>query len=71
LARLVHLGDLRNQVGELLRDLAARGPVAVVTVLCGLGGIAVGLLLLVGRFWPRHCPPTLITPAPAATVMVG
>ncbi|MGA2014336.1 MAG: hypothetical protein ABSH51_27930 [Solirubrobacteraceae bacterium] len=54
LARLVHLGDLRNQVGEMLRDLAAPGPVAVVTVLCGLGGIAVGLLLLVGMFWPRR-----------------
>ena len=54
LARLVHLGELRNQVGELLYDLAAPGPVAAITVLCGLGGIAVGLLLLVGMFWPRR-----------------
>ena len=54
LARLVHLGGLRNQVGGLLRDLAAPGPVAVVTVVCGLGGIAVGLSLLVGMFGPRR-----------------
>ena len=54
LARLVHLSDLRNQVGELLRDLAAPGPVAAITVLCGLGAIAVGLLLLVGMLWPRR-----------------
>ena len=54
LARLVHLGDLRNQVGELLHDLAGPGPVAVITVLCGLGALAVGLLLLVGMLWPRR-----------------
>lgn len=54
LARLVHLGDLRDQVGELLHRLAGPGPVAVVTVLCGLAGIAVGLLLLVAMFWPRR-----------------
>lgn len=54
LARLVHLGDLRDQVGELLHDLAGPGPVAGITVLCGLGAIAVGLLLLVGALWPRR-----------------
>jgi hypothetical protein len=54
LARLVHLGELRNQVGELFHDLAGPGPIAGITVLCGLGAIAVGLLLLVGMLWPRR-----------------
>ena len=54
LARLVHLGELRIQVGKLLDDLAGPGPVAGITVLCGLGAIAVGLLLLVGMLWPRR-----------------
>ncbi|MGO9901243.1 MAG: hypothetical protein ACLP0J_16480 [Solirubrobacteraceae bacterium] len=54
LARLVGLGGLRKQVGELLQDLARPGPVAGIAVLCGLGAVAVGLLLLVGMFWPRR-----------------
>lgn len=54
LTRLVHLGNLRQEVGELLHDLAGPGPVAGITVLCGLGAIAVGLLLLVGALWPRR-----------------
>jgi hypothetical protein len=54
LARLVHLGDLRDQVGELLDDLAANGPVAGIAALCGLGAVALGLLLLVGALWPRR-----------------
>jgi Na+/proline symporter len=54
LARLVGLGELRNQVGELLHDLARPGPVAGIAVLSGLGAIAVGVLLLVGMFWPRR-----------------
>lgn len=54
LARLVHLGDLRHQVGELLHDLAGPGPVAGITVLCGLAALALGLLLLVGALWPRR-----------------
>jgi Family of unknown function (DUF6286) len=52
LARLVHLGDLRDQVGELLHDLAGPGPVAGITALCGVAAIALGLLLLVGALWP-------------------
>ncbi len=54
LARLVHLGDLRDQVGELLRDLTGKGPVAGITVLLGLAAIVLGLLLLVGALWPRR-----------------
>lgn len=54
LARLVHLGDLRDQVGELLHDLAGPGPVAGITALCGIGAVALGLLLLVGAVWPRR-----------------
>jgi len=54
LARLVHLGDLRNQVGELLHDLEGPGPVAGITALCGLAAVALGLLLLAGALWPRR-----------------
>ncbi len=54
LARLVHLDYLREQVGELLHDLAAPGAVAGITLLCGLGALAVGLWLLVGALWPRR-----------------
>ncbi len=54
LARLVGLGELRTQVGELLHDLARPGPVAGIAVLCGLAAIAVGVVLLVGMFWPRR-----------------
>jgi len=54
LARLVHLGDLRDQVGELLQDLAGPGPVAGIAALCGIGAVALGLLLLMGALWPRR-----------------
>jgi hypothetical protein len=54
LARLVHLGGLRDQIGELLHDLAGPGPVAAITALCGIGAVALGLLLLVGALWPRR-----------------
>ncbi len=54
LARLVHLGYLRDHVGELLHDLAAPGAVAAITLLCGLGAVVIGVLLLVGVLWPRR-----------------
>jgi hypothetical protein len=54
LARLVHLSDLRDQVGELLHDLEGPGSVAGITALCGLAALALGLLLLVGALWPRR-----------------
>jgi hypothetical protein len=54
LARLVHLGDLRDQVGELLRDLEAPGSVAGIAALCGVAAVALGLLLLVGALGRRR-----------------
>ena len=54
LARLVHLGDLRDQAGELLHDLQGPGSVAGITALCGLAALALGVLLLVGALWPRR-----------------
>lgn len=54
LARLVHLGDLRDQTGELLHDLQGPGSVAGITALCGLAALALGVLLLVGALWPRR-----------------
>lgn len=54
LARLMHLGRLRDHVGELLSDLAGRGPVAAVAVLSGLGALVLAVLLLAGVLWPRR-----------------
>jgi hypothetical protein len=54
LAQLVHLGGLRDQVGELLRDLEAPGPVAGIAALCGVAAVALGLLLLVGALGRRR-----------------
>jgi len=52
LARLVHLPDLRDQVGTLLGRVEASGPLAAVTALCSAGAVALALLLLAGALWP-------------------
>ncbi len=45
--RLAHLASVRDHVGRFLRQLAAPGPAASLSLLCGLGAVLVGLLLLV------------------------
>jgi hypothetical protein len=52
LASLLHLDDLRATVGGWFESLEASGPDAALAVLCGLGAIALGLLLLIGAIVP-------------------
>jgi hypothetical protein len=46
--RLLHLPDVRRHVGRFLDQLAAPGGTAGLALLCGLGAMAIGILLLVG-----------------------
>jgi hypothetical protein len=54
LAKLVHLPQLRTDVGDLLRRLEASGSVAGVAALCGLGALVIGLVLLLGIAFGRR-----------------
>jgi hypothetical protein len=54
LAVLLHLSSLRDTVGDWLAQLEAPGSTAVIAGLCGLGAIAIGVLLLVGLFGRRR-----------------
>jgi hypothetical protein len=46
--RLLHLSSVRRHVGHFLDQIAAPGPTAALALVCGLGGIALGLLLILG-----------------------
>lgn len=46
--RLVHSQRVSRDVGRFLAQIAAPGSTAWLAVLCGLGAMAIGLLLLVG-----------------------
>lgn len=52
--RLLHLPAVRTDVGEYLDDLAAPGPIAGVSLLCGLVAMALGAVLLAGVLVPRR-----------------
>lgn len=52
LASLLHLDELRATVGRWFEGLEASGPDAALAALCGLGAIALGLLLLIGAIVP-------------------
>ncbi len=54
LARLLSLGSVRDAVGDWLARMQASGSVAVIAGLCGLGAIALGLLLIAGVLVPRR-----------------
>ena len=54
LAVLVHLSSLRDTSATWLAQLEAPGSIAVIAGLCGLGAIAIGVLLLVGVFARRR-----------------
>ena len=52
--RLLHLPRVRHHVGHFLAQLAAPGPVAVLALICGIGAVVVGLLLLIGLLGSRR-----------------
>ena len=54
LAALLNLDTVRDTVGDWLAGLEASGPVAVIGLLCGLGAMLLGLLLLAGLLVPRR-----------------
>lgn len=54
LASLLPAASVRDTVDGWLGQLEASGSVAVIAALCGLGAIALGLLLLTGLLVPRR-----------------
>src|ERR1700727_3903961 len=46
--RLLHLPAVRRHVGRFLNQLAAPGGTAGLALLCGLGAMLIGILLLLG-----------------------
>ena len=54
LARLLSLASVRDSVGHWLAKMEAPGSVAVIAGICGLGAIALGLLLIAGVLVPRR-----------------
>lgn len=54
LAEILSLASFRDTVGTFLDSLAASGPVAIIALVCGLGAVLLGLLLLAGLLAPRR-----------------
>jgi Family of unknown function (DUF6286) len=54
LARLLSLSSVRDTVGSWLARMEEPGSVAVIAGVCGLGAIALGLLLIAGVLVPRR-----------------
>jgi hypothetical protein len=52
--RLLHLPSVRDHVGRFLSQVAAPGPNAGLALLCGLGAIVLGILLLIGVLGRRR-----------------
>ncbi len=46
--RLLSLPTVRHRVGDFLTQMASPGPVAALSLLCGVGAVLLGLWLLVG-----------------------
>src|ERR1700744_6104424 len=46
--RLLDLPGVRDHVGRFLNQIAAPGPTAALALLCGLGAMLLGILLLIG-----------------------
>lgn len=51
---LLHLPSVRRHVGHALRQLGDPGPLAAVALLCGLGAMLLGLVLVIGLLAPRR-----------------
>jgi hypothetical protein len=54
LASLAALPEARDAISGWFGQIGADGPVAVIALLCGLGAIVVGLLLIAGVLIPRR-----------------
>jgi hypothetical protein len=54
LASLIRLPETRDASSGWFDQLGADGPVAVIALLCGLGAIVLGLLLIAGVLIPRR-----------------
>lgn len=54
LAKLVHLPQLRSEVGKLLTAVESSGSVALLSLLGGVLSMLLGLVLLLGVFAPRR-----------------
>jgi hypothetical protein len=52
--RLLHLPSVRDHVGRFLDQMAAPGATAGLALLCGLGAVLLGLLLLIGLLGRRR-----------------
>lgn len=52
--RLLHLPVIRDHVGRFLDQITAPGPAAALALLCGVGAVVLGSLLLVGLLAPRR-----------------
>ena len=52
--RLLHLPAVRGDVGRFLTQVSAPGPTAALALLCGVGAMVLGILLLVGVVAPRR-----------------
>lgn len=52
--RLLHLPRVRHAVGHFLVQINSPGPVAVLALICGIGAVVIGLLLLIGMFGTRR-----------------
>jgi hypothetical protein len=52
--RLLHLPVVRDHVARFLDQVSAPGPTAALALLCGVGAVALGVVLLVGVLAPRR-----------------
>lgn len=52
--RLLHLTAVRSDVGRFLDQVSAPGPTAGLALLCGVGALILGVLLLIGVLAPRR-----------------
>jgi hypothetical protein len=62
--RLLNLPLVRHDIGHFLAQLAAPGPVAVLALICGVGAVVIGLLLLRGLLGTRRERLLMIEPDP-------
>src|ERR1700733_11422901 len=69
--RLLHLPDVRRHVGRFLDQLAAPGGTAGLALLCGLGAMLIGFLLLVGVLRSRKQPLAILESGNSSGVLAA